>query len=138
MLEDGTEILDADDDVEFVLDFNIVKLFHLHRDIGVQRLLQNGFVYVSSDILTGGSGGHAFTVIGTLFLNLFCEAGKVYDLAIVVGVYVEQLNARPKIVHELAQGPRREGPAVGGFGLVELGVGWGLGLESQRVCRCDS
>lgn len=53
MLEDGAEVLDADDDVELVLDLNLVKLLHLDGDVGVQRLLQNSFLPFSSDSRMG-------------------------------------------------------------------------------------
>jgi hypothetical protein len=43
MLEDGAEVLDADDDVKLVLDFNVIKLVHLDRNISVEGLFENSW-----------------------------------------------------------------------------------------------
>lgn len=40
MLEDCTEVSDADDDVQILCHLDIVELVHLYRDGGMQRLFQ--------------------------------------------------------------------------------------------------
>ena len=42
MLEDSTEVLDADNDVELVLHLNIVEFLNINGDIGVEGLLEDG------------------------------------------------------------------------------------------------
>ncbi len=44
MLEDGAEVFDTDDDVKLVLDFNIIKLVHLDRNISVEGLFEDSWV----------------------------------------------------------------------------------------------
>jgi hypothetical protein len=98
----------------------------------------------------GGLGGWAdigriegrevgtFVVVGAAFLDLFGEAGEVYDAVVVVGVDVKELDAGAEVVHELAERARGDGPVVGGFGFVKFGVGWGLRFESEGVGGCDA
>lgn len=43
MLENGAKVLDADDDMQLVLDFNIVKFIHLDRNVRVKGLLEDGW-----------------------------------------------------------------------------------------------
>jgi hypothetical protein len=40
MLENGAEVLDADNDVKLILNFNIIKLVHLDRNISVEGLFE--------------------------------------------------------------------------------------------------
>jgi hypothetical protein len=48
MLENGAKVLDADDDVKFVLDFDIIKLVHLYRNVSVEGLFEHSYVSVST------------------------------------------------------------------------------------------
>lgn len=106
MLEDGAKVLDADNDVEFVLDLDIVELVHLDRDVGVKGLFEDGLA-----------------VSAAPFLDLFGEACKVDEVAVLICVDVEELNAWSEMVHELAKCFGRDGPLVSCLLLVELCVG---------------
>lgn len=69
--------------------------------------------------------------------DLFCEAGEVDDL-ICFWVDVKVLDAGSKMVHELAQGSRRNGPVIGGLLFVKLGMDWRRDFERQPVLRGDT
>lgn len=43
MLQDGSKIFDADDNMELVLDFDIIKFVHLNRNVSVEGLLENSY-----------------------------------------------------------------------------------------------
>ena len=81
---------------------------------------------------------HTLITVSTSLLDFLGEAGKVYDARILVGIDVQELDTRTKVVHQLAQGPRRYGPAVCGLGLVKLCMRRGLGFKGQRVRSRDA
>jgi len=43
VLEDSTEILDADDNVELVLDLNIIEFVNINCDVSVEGLLEDSY-----------------------------------------------------------------------------------------------
>lgn len=67
----------------------------------------------------------------TLIVNadlLFGEAGKI-DYALAIGVDVQKVNARTKVLHQRAESPGVNGPMMSGLILIKFCVHWSLGLE---------
>ena len=50
-------------------------------------------------------------------------------MVLFVRVDIEKLNTGAKMVHELAQGSRRDRPAIGRYALVKLGMCGCFGLK---------
>ena len=134
MLEDGAEVLDADDDVKLVLDFDVIKLVHLDRNISVEGLFENSwYSSAQAPLKEKRTRDATFVADSAALLHLLRKACEVHNPGLIVGVDVEKLYARAEVVHQLPQCPGRNGPLVSSFVFIEFGVGRRFHLVWQRV-----